>query len=185
MRNPFLAPQRNQSREEDTPKRGLTPIPDNPAGDNVPYRGVVDHGVDWDESQSRDVPGYGDREVVTYEEPPNEPEPVPVRIVEEGSRERRRVRTVRAYAGGSTVGTSRAILGEDDMRTRARIKNLHATKQVFISDTLMDFTGVFLNGYPLAPGESYETYSHEPLYAVVDDTADSPVAVIMEYGVIL
>lgn len=182
MPNPLTRLMGNQSREEDTPKRGLTPVEDNPAGDNVPYRGVVDHGVPWDESDARDVPGYGERDAVVYEQAPVEQNPIPVYIVNEGGREVRRMRTVRGVAGGSTNGRVRDILGFDEDRVSARIRNPGADI-VYITENLSDWNGAVLNGYPLIQNESYETRSQEPVYAAVANANDASVNVIIEYAV--
>jgi hypothetical protein len=98
------------------------PVPDTPAGENIPYRGVVDHGVAYDQPELTDEAHYHMGREVEYEPEMQEPTPIPVRIVREGEREIRTIQTshVTLAAGEG----SRQILGRDDRRTSVRIKNL-------------------------------------------------------------
>jgi hypothetical protein len=185
MRNPLLnAHPQNTSQTEQTDS---VPTPDLPIleryeGDNIPYRGTEQHGVEWDQGDQRQAPGYEGREAIVYEAPPKETDPIPVRIVEEESaRELRRMRTVVQYAGGSDSGTNKLLLGRDESRSFVKIKNPNA-EVVYLTNGRMNQEMAILNGYPLIENETYETRSQDEVYAAVDLATDVPVPMIIEYS---
>lgn len=192
MPNPLTNPHLNQSRRQDAVRGDVVfdttggassdtvqPELEFYSGQNFPYRGTQAHGVDPN-ATPEEVPGYEMGVGVEYAEPVPEPEPVPVRIVQYRGRERRRLRVIVAYAGGTNYGKARQILGEDDCRTSARIKN-NGANTVWISHSAETATDMF--GYPLATGQDYQTLTQEAVYASVEDALDAPVSIAIEYSV--
>lgn len=108
---------RNKAREGQPVPR-MEPVPDNPAGENVPYRGAVDHGVPFTEPEHIDEAHYHTGRPVEYlpEQEADKQEPVPVIIVREGVRE---IRTVHTVAIPLMAGQPSQILARDDKRLSA------------------------------------------------------------------
>lgn len=156
----------------------IEPVPEAYVGTNHPYRGTETHGV---EDTVDPLPGleYGTGRLIEYDDPPTEPAPIPVKIVTEGGREIKRFRPVISYAGGTTSIQPRMILGADDARSQATIKNIN-TAIVWIGHEPEYATA--LSGYPLRQYETYVTQTQEQVYASIEQAADAQVHILIEYA---
>lgn len=186
MPNPIIGRIVTSKRTPERPEP-ITPVPERYAGDNLPYRGIEQHGVSVDENW-RDpaddmAVGPDGRLVDVYEHDAPEPDPIPVYIVNESSRERRSFRNVSGYAGGTNYGNARMILGQDSSRVQATIRCPEWGSPIYINDTPEQATAQF--GFPLLPGDRYVTNSQEAVYASVPETEDQLVAIAVEYRVSL
>jgi hypothetical protein len=168
-----------------TPSRPqpLEPEPEAYAGDNFPYRGTQTHGVEPLYESAPELE-YGEGRLVEYEEPETkaeQAEPIPVRIVQEAGRELRMANAVvqTAYGTGKGVRASR-ILGRDDKRSSATIKNLN-TATVWLGHT--EAAAKVGSGFPLEDGQDYTTQSQGEWFAAIDQVDDAPVYVVVEYAV--
>lgn len=176
MRNPLLLVPRNQSRETDTNKGAIEPVPESYEGTNNPYRGIEAHGVDPTETP-RDPVGWAEGVPVVYEDEQQPTEVVPVEIVS-GTRELKRVRFFHAYA---TTPDAKQVVGLDESRSKVSIKNLGAST-VYIGNEAV--TAGLMHGWPLAQNESKEFTDQDELYAWSSHATDAmPLAVIVEYAV--
>lgn len=140
------------------------------------YRGFDVHGVDAD-TRFMDVPGYNGTEAVVYEPEPDEPEPIPVRVVRSGgSNERKMWRTYQSTVSPNNIVTG--IIGRNDTRTTIRVKNTAATAIVIgMEPTVTSFTG-----YPLAAGETVDISTTEALYAINSAVTGTTIAVLEQYA---
>lgn len=180
MPNPFVdtPEQMNQSKEPPASLDENAPVMEEYAGENFAYRGIETHGVqptakaadvvtDWAQD-GRPVP-------VIYVQPGVEIDPVPVRIVNEGSDEVKRWRVSTAYAGIAPA----QLVGRNIMRTNLKIRNLDDTDTVYVSP---DSTVSTFSGYPLAPGEMLELRSTDEVWAVAD-ADETRLSVLWEFTV--
>lgn len=180
MPNPMIAHgEMNQSKEPYEETKGANePAAEVYAGENFPYRGIETHGVkptadptnmpDW-RSDGRLVP------VLTV--PPNvEIEPVPVRIVNEGSREIKRWRNSTYLVPDTAV----QIVGRDRTRTRVLIRNVSTADPIFIG-TDSSLTPTF--GYVLDFGATLELFSTEEIWAIANPTDSVSLNILVEYSV--
>jgi hypothetical protein len=102
----------------------LTPEPDRIAGHNIPYRGDVDHGVPSGQIESTDEAHYHLGRPVEWQDNPKEDvEPIPVRIVRQGAREIKRVVTqiIRLPFGNPPAPVQ--LCGRDEKRVSITIHN--------------------------------------------------------------
>lgn len=160
-----------------------TPIAETYAGDNNPYRGTEQHGVE-DNNEPHPTPGYTTRNVpVRTDPPPPNYDPIPVRIVEEGGREIRSMRTVVMFAPNS--GNAALILGRDENRTFARFKNPDEAQVIYINHNPHTVDSAAMNGFPVGPGEHYETQTQEEVYASAPggSEANYVVPMIIEFSI--
>lgn len=186
MPSPFLRARLATSKPVDRPTP-IAPVPEEYAGDNLPYRGINNHGVDgsedWRET-SEDAPLRSDGRLIdVYEHDQPEPEPIPVYLVNRSSRERRAFRTITGYAGGTDYGRARQLFGQDETRTRITIKVPTGGQTIWLSDDAGNANAA--SGYPVAAGETYVTESQEPIYATVAQAGDQLVCLAVEYRVSL
>lgn len=187
MPSPFLRARQVTSKPVDRPTP-IAPVPEEYAGDNLPYRGTNNHGVDgsedWRET-SEDGPLRSDGRLVdVYEHDEPQPEPIPVYLVNQSSRERRAFRVVTAYAGGSNRGTARAVLGMDETRTKATIRCPEWGSPIYLNDAPETATAQY--GFPLLAGATYQTESQEPVYAYCPASPDDQLtAIAVEYRISL
>lgn len=157
-------------------KLGLRPAVEGYTGNVFPYRGSEDHGVSATEKPLE--PSDWEHGVpVEYSERPIDVDPVPVKIVTEGSRELRRFRVVVGYAGSSSP---RQILGQDEERSFVRIKNTTSDKTLYVAHHLEQATATW--GYPIAPGDELPTSTQMAIYASTSDTVDTAVPMFVEYA---
>ena len=190
MPNPLVRRMTPQSKTNVDRPVAETPIPESIHGHVFPYRGMEQHGVAPTEDDRTLPADYWDERrgvEIEYEPDRPAPDPIPVYVVNSGGRELRRLRVFRAYATGSAspVGGARNVVNSDAIsgtRRRVKIKNLDTTT-VYIGDEAN--TASAMHGWPLAQNEVYETDSQEDLWALGTGTADSPLAVAVEYAVIV
>lgn len=183
MPNPIIGRIVTSKRKVDDRPKPVPPTPEQYAGDNIPYRGVVEHGQPVDDNwrdPADDLPQHDGRLVDVYEHESVEPDPIPVYIVNQSSRERRAFRTMQSYAGGTDVGVMR-IVGQDDSRTRLTIKVPTGAQTVWVADDSANANSVV--GFPIAAGESYTTETQEALYASVAQPAQQVLYLAVEYRV--
>lgn len=141
----------------------LKPEPEVYEGFNLPYLGVVDHGVEY----TNEVvdPHVVDRteEAIQYGKPAPDPNPVAVRIVNEGAQEIRAWRVHRYTVSTTPV----QILNRNESRTRVFIKNNTASRTLYIAPD--SFIATATNGYPIANDDpAQELISEESVWAVAD-----------------
>lgn len=154
----------------------IPPVPESHEGYNIPYRGTELHGVAPD-TEPRPVPGHASGRDVVYDEPLPDPDPIPVVIVNTGSRELRRSRI---YQSSANVGAPTQIVGRDERRIIAKVKNLGAS-DVYIGHD--DNVANANHGWPLAQNEVYESETQDTLYAWSSHATDvMPVAVTVIYA---
>lgn len=184
--NPFMRGRVVTSKRVDRPEP-ITPVVEEYAGDNVPYRGTVDHGAPYSDDfreTFEDMSLRPDGRLVdVYESEDTETDPIPVYIVNQSSRERRAFRSVVAYAGGTDYGRARQLLGQDESRTRATIYNKSTGIDLWISDSAETANSV--SGFYVKDGTSYVTESQEPIYATAVQPGDLAVYIGIEYRVSL
>jgi hypothetical protein len=141
------------------PKEHEIPIPPTPeqvVGYVNPYRGMEEHGVEHT-AEFEDTP-VDENTLHTFDKPESEPEPIPVKIVSSGGREFRTWNVRREYANPAGSGASR-ILGQDETRTKAKL------------------------GYPIGTNVEFEYNQEGDVWAVTDDPAAQPIAIVVEYAV--
>lgn len=179
MRNPLTQRQSVTSKKPNRPQ-ATEPVVESYVGDNHPYRGTEAHGVK-DTTEPLEDMDYSEGRPVMYDEPSeiDEPDPIPVVVVNRSGRERRKMRTIIGYAGGTDFGSARRVLGEDESRTNARIKNTQAQTVYLGSEPHLAKSGY---GYPLAQNETYDTRTQEEVFASVDNATDVALPVIIEYS---
>lgn len=187
MPNPLLGSRRNTSRTNVDRPVAIEPAVEEYEGDNLPYRGVVDHGVsgsvDFRET-SEDMPDHDGRQVAVYEVPEDGPEPVPVRVVNSSRVERRAFRVITAYATAGSGASGRMILDQDESRIQATIRNPGGGQHIHLSDVPHGCTADF--GYSVLSGSSYVTQSQEAIYAAAPLAAnDQLIQIAIEYRVSL
>ena len=176
-----MFPWHKQMVESQEPPQRMKPILEHVAGVNFPYRGQETHGVDPTDDASNPDPeeaNYGVTVAVPIEPEIQEPEPVSVKIVSSGAKELRAFRIIREYCRATE--SSRRIIGQDETRTTARIKNLHASDLLYISD--MAFNDVAM-AYPIAGGAELEVSAETSVYAKPSAANDIPVAIFVEFTV--
>jgi hypothetical protein len=132
----------NLSKRTDV-REPIEPVPEEYAGHNNAYRGIEAHGVEPTE-EYESPPTHTDGRPVVYEPDKEEQEPVPVRIVGTFARERRLARTDTVTV---LEGQKVRILGADDKRISALIRNMDDAETVYIGFT--DQITVYSGGYPL------------------------------------
>lgn len=180
MPSPFLRTQQNRSRQSDADRPvAIAPIPEEYEGDNIPYRGVVNHGVAVDESwrnTSEDMPVDPDGRLVdVYDAEETAPDPIPVYIVNRSSSERRAFRVVIAYAGQQPA----TVVGQDDSRSKVTIRNTNVGATVYIAERPESANVAF--GWPLTEGQTYVSESQEAIYVYADSAVPLPVLAAVEF----
>lgn len=183
MPNPFMrlgTP--NQSNQDMAPDRPhpTPPIPENYEGTNQAYRGIETHGVP-PTGKPRDVQveySDGTRPIV-YDPPPQDPDPIPVKIVNEGPNERRDFRTRQSPVNPLSI--AQQLVGANDSRTSVKFRNTHATLLVYISH---DANIAAFNGYPLVAGAELQLNTESDVWALNPDATNTvTVAVLEEFSV--
>lgn len=155
--------------------KALTPVIDEIAGVNLPYRGNVDHGVKSDEVENTDESHYWTGRPVEYaEEPKEDAEPIPVRIVNLGSREVKHFHVARYSIDNKAA---QMVAGRSEQRTSLKITNLSTTETIFVGPN--PNVSTYADGYPLGPGKDFSLVTTEPVYAIGTVTP-SDIAVLSE-----
>jgi hypothetical protein len=142
---------------------------------NNPYRGMEQHGVaptgHW-----QDIPiDKGDNEV-EYDIPESEPDPIPVKIVQEGKDEFKDWNVRRDFA---PPGIAARIIQRNPARTKATLKNL-GTAIIYIGPEPFNNSQL---GYPIAVNAEFSYDQQGDLWAMTDDPAQQAVAILQEYSI--
>lgn len=154
----------------------VEPQPEKVAGTVFPYRGVENHGVAPERAPQAYVDDQwpSDDEATHYVDGPTEDEPIPVRIVNQHSKFRRiaRMRQV-------PLSSSKALLGRNDSRVTANIKNIGGNA-VYLTPEPVDDGVALISGYKVAAttGEYQNWIGTEELYASTGDGSSSTVCVV-------
>ena len=173
--------------ERDATPQGLAPVPDNPAGANIPYRGVVDHGVPYENQEMFDEAHYYTGRPVEYAPEEHDPDPIPVRVVNDGMRELRRfsaTQPVLSFSNGNAVQKVR-LLGKNEHRTKALIRCVGRTDFL---QTVFVFVGgpevTPFDGYLMTNNQELTLNTTEEVWAYADTTRQ-PAAIPAGIDVIL
>jgi hypothetical protein len=175
MPNPFLrlgTP--SQSKEAPEHESAETPILEAVVGSNNPYRGSQDHGVMPTAKPSPTPDNTGSIPALfELEEPP--PEPIPVRIVQQGTREIRRFTTQQVPVGSAPV----RVLGRDANRRAATVA---------VADPVVvwfggDFGVSAFSGWGLSNGGQLKIEANDEVWAVSSDANQHIVFIALEYAV--
>ena len=174
MPNPFMrigTP--SVSKKADDRPHAVEPIPEEYVGENNPYRGIQDHGV---EPTGKPIggPDYEDDIPAFYEEVKPDADPVPVRIVSAGGRELRRFNT---WQEAVAAGTVRMIAGRNNARNSIVILNT-GTDTIYVgsSESVASYTG-----FPVGAGGTLSLNTEDAVYAYA--AAQQTVACIEEFSV--
>lgn len=151
--------------------------PDTTTGFNFPYRGTEQHGV-APATQTHYTPSEQwalDEHAPEYDAEPKHVEPVAVRIVQESSRE------FRGFSTGTAVVDSnvRQVAGRHDHRTSVKIRNLSATKKIYIGGNMVNT----VSGWPIEANATETLYTEMEVYAISEDGSSVNVAVLQEFRV--
>lgn len=139
----------------------LKPAPENYQGTVFPYRGMQQHGVH--PSQSVDPPDHmAEGGMVTVAPPHKGPDPVPVRIVQGGTKEYSQWRAFQAYVSGSPT----QVVNRKENRANLTLRNLSDTVHVWIGP---DANVTKQTGFRLDKGASFSLAGEAEIWAVSDD----------------
>lgn len=180
MPNPLLSARPRVTSKPPPSDLAVTPVPEEYEGDNNPYRGTQQHGVE-PTADPRPTPGWSEGRPVMYDPPMEEPEPLPVVIRSQHGRELRRSRHTHTYAPANTANP-RQVVGRDEDRTKVIIINL-SSQRVWVGDT--PETATSMHGWPLEAdaANTYESTTQDALYALSSDASQHELAVRVEYSV--
>lgn len=158
----------------------VKPVPEHYKGVNFPYRGTEKHGVEVPEDaryDSREFEADFPDEDVDYLPPEDEPEPVPVRVVQGSARERLDWRAVRFHV----TTRPQQVVGRHDKRRSLRIKVHSGVSAIYIGPDsgVTDYVG-----FKIDQNEHIDIRSTEEIWAVCGGTTDtSEISIMYEYGV--
>lgn len=174
--------QRNgQATPRDREPERVQPVPEEYEGVNFPYRGTEQHGVPVPPNAKYDTREF------EYEQPDTkvgylpedkEPDPIPVRIVQESARERLEWRCIQGSVGDAPV----PIVDRLEARRSLAVKVMpDSPNGVYVGPTqdVKPYTGFYV-----APGEKVELRSTERVWAIsaVAGTV-ATYCVMYEFGV--
>lgn len=179
MPNPFVRSGQMRMSEKPPNTEPIQPIIDSIEGDILPGgRGFAYHGVAPTE-RPEPPEGYSDIVEIEYEEPPESPSVVPVRIVNESARQQRHFRTTTIVL--NPAGPPKMILGEDPTRTRAVVKNV-STDDAWIGSTQQQAGSMF--GYPLSENETETLSTDQEVYAQSSHASNTvTLCILSEYTI--
>ncbi len=182
MPNPLLGPNLGRrlvtSKPVDDRPHAVEPLPEAYVGDNNPYRGVVDHGVPVSGSPDG-FHGYADTISGVYEPERDEPDPIPVRVVNVAGRELRRFRTGQEILDSTTGLVARMLAGRNLARVDISIKNTGAqTMWIGENESVALYTG-----YPLAAGAEKVFTHQDAIFAVAASGQTTTVAILEQFTV--
>lgn len=158
----------------------VEPVPENYKGVNFPYRGTNKHGVEVPEDAQYDTREFqfdmpDEDDLPEYVEAEDEPEPIPVRLVQDSARERLEFRTLRMNVRDVRTQLANRL----DSRRNLTIKVDTGVSALYIGDdTVTTYTG-----YKLDQGESITFRSTETIYAVCAPGDGSEVSIAYEYAI--
>lgn len=162
MRNPLF----NTEARPDKDLQALAPVPERYAGQNNPYRGIEQHGVE-SPLDPMDTPGYGDTVAVELDPAQPRQEPVPVYITNRDARERRDW-SVQKWPLNAALSTRAVqIAGVDERRISLLIRN-DGPDAIFLNKNPEGATPAF--GWELPSGEREEIDAQTEVWANVDIT---------------
>lgn len=159
----------------------LTPVPEEYEGTNFPYRGTGNHGVE--PTPGVDPEAYYDRSSFDMNPdkfeslpPEKEPDPVPVRIVNENARERFNFRTgtITLLPNANPV----ELFARNDNRSLIRLRVPGtSTGSFLVSHDRGMAPGM---SYTLSPGNEIEFRTTEPVYVVQATASQAPTIMFLE-----
>lgn len=152
----------------------LRPIPENYQAEVFPYRGIQQHGV----SPSRSVEPpeemlEGGR--VKIAPPDHDIAPVPVRIVQPGTKEYQQWRAFQAYAGPAPS----QVVNRKENRKSLTLRNVSTTVVVWLGP---DANLTKQTGYPLAPGATFSLDGEAEVWGISDDATVVLLAGFFVFG---
>jgi hypothetical protein len=158
-------------------RQPYTPVPDDYEGDNNPYRGLQNHGVE-PSGKPYEVPGFEDATPVVFEITEPEPEPVPVRIVnsETGSRQ---MRKWAVSALPITEGQPHQLAGRDLRRTSLILHN-SGPDTVYVTP---DNNAATYIAMPIGVDDTFRLETQDDVWAIVEAGSEATVIVSTEYTV--
>ncbi len=174
MRNPLFNLQQNR----DADLKALEPQQEQYAGENNPYRGIEQHGVESPD-KPKTTPGYGDTIAVEYEPEQPEPEPVPVYVVNRNARERRDW-SVQNWPVDYQDPQPVQVAGLDERRISLVLRN-KGPNPVYINKTPEGANVAF--GWELKIDTERAVDAQTPVYANVDLGASTQAAVVQTLSV--
>lgn len=178
MPNPFIkSGQQNISDKSMTSDRPVytDPIPERYDGSNHPYRGIEQHGVSDSVPPAEVMPEWGGTRPVEYTPRKPEPDPIPVKIVQEGGKEYKTWRTRQFSVDPGNI--PRQVVASNPHRTGLRIKNMSAVT-VYISK---DNAVASFMGFPLVQNESLDLNIHSEVWILNPDPAVMVTIAVIEY----
>lgn len=164
----------------------MQPIGETVAGENLPYRGTVDHGVPYtgvdpiDESRM-----WADSDKTDYETEEKVADPIPVRVVNQGSRE---IKTFSSalyeIPAGPTSLDPVQICGRDEKRTQITIYH-RGSETLWVASSRDDFAtnsqgGPAYRAFPLAAEGKLTLSTTEPVWISGNEDVPSPTYVLIE-----
>jgi hypothetical protein len=154
----------------------MEPVPDQPTGHNFPYRGGEQHGVAPTGPEYNPAEQWQADQAVQYqEEEEHTIRPVPVRIVQESTREFKGFSTGTVQADS----TPRMIAGRHDRRHSVRIRNNDAAVAILIGTSMVNT----VSGWTVAPGDTETLNTDQEVYAISADGTAVSVSILQEFSV--
>lgn len=151
----------------------IQPVEEPYVGYNIPYRGIVDHGVKSDNKFQDEIPELDYETIADPVQPLEQLEPLPVKLVNDNPRVRRMSRMF-SYTLDNV--TPIMILGEQESRTRALV---FSNGEIVIAN---DPSQLPNNGFTQPNNQqALELLSMNAVYAIAKTTAT--VSIYMEYDV--
>lgn len=159
-----------------------TPVMRHEAGTVFAGRGMEQHGVPMTGTPDLVDDADAGEDVLTVEIP-EDPDPIPVRLVRSGGREFTRLRIQRSSARDVE---STQVVGRDETRNITRVRNLSSTAgdRLWVGEAQHIAQPAF--GYPLDPGAELLLNTENEVYVSRDPAAPTnplPFAVLVEYVV--
>lgn len=157
-------------------KNAVVPVPESYAGDNIPYRGMEQHGVTAHEHFTEPTEHYarGAATLDVYHDVKPEVEPIPVRVVGQGgSMLASRIYQIPLQADGTVT----QILPRMKERQRA-ILQVNAQAVTLLTDR----NGQVWNGFDLAASSQFTVNSQTEMFASTTN-AGAVITVYVEYSV--
>lgn len=151
----------------------LEPLPEAYVGDNNPYRGIEQHGVEAD-TRPQGVPGYGDTVAVQFMEPAPLQDPVPVIVVNESPKE------LHSWDTTPFTVTERMmqVMGRDERRTSLVITN-EGPNTVYLAPR--PTSGTYM-GFPLAMDATLSLDTEDEVWGVCAASETGTLRVLWEYA---
>jgi hypothetical protein len=169
----------------------VVPAPEHTEGVVFPYRGIENHGVKPEKAPPEYVDDQWpeDDESVSYEPGATEDDPIPVRIVNQFSKEFQDFRSFTAYVPsitGQALTQNGPIVGRLDPSANQRriihIQNQSSSKALFIGS---DNTVSAQNGYRIAANTelAFPITTESEVWGTSEDGTQIPVGVLVEFGI--